>query len=222
MIPLRDHNPSHETPIITYILILLNVLVFLYMSLLPDSELNGFVYQYALIPSLVWKGEQMPSYLTSLFLHGGFLHLLGNMWFLYIFGDNIEARFGRFQFLLLYLACGIAGSFTQVLLHTSSIVPNLGASGAIAGVLGSYLVFFPNARIETLVPFGFYSQIIIIPAYYMLGYWIAFQILFGISSVPSAQANMGGVAYFAHIGGFVTGYLFSKYLQKQNWNERWN
>lgn len=219
MIPLRDHNPSHETPTVTYGLIAINVLVFLYMTSLPADALNEFIYQFALIPALVWNGEQMYTYLTSMFLHGGFMHILGNMWFLYIFGDNIESHFGKVPFLLLYITCGMAGSFAQVLLHTASIVPNLGASGAIAGILGAYLVFFPHARIETLVPFGFYSRIIILPAYYMLGYWIFFQILFGISSVPSAQADIGGVAYFAHIGGFVAGYGVAKYMQHKDWDE---
>lgn len=214
MIPLRDHNHTDQVPILTYTLIGVNVIIFAYMSSLPLYELEYFISQYALVPAAITQGSQWHTFITAMFLHGGWMHLLGNMWFLHIFGDNIEANLGKAAFLILYLLCGTLGSAAQIIIHTESVIPNLGASGAIAGVLGAYLVFFPRAQIDTLVPFGLMTRIITMPAIYMLGYWILFQVIFGLGSVPEAQANVGGVAYFAHIGGFVAGFGSAKFLQR--------
>lgn len=204
MIPLRDHNPSGQFPFVTYGLMAINVGVFGYMMTLGEPGLEAFIQRYALIPAEVADGQRLTTLVSAMFLHGGFAHLIGNMLFLNIFGDNLEERFGRLRFLAFYLLAGLAGSVLQILVEPGSTIPNLGASGAIAGAMGGYLVLYPNHRIDVL--WGFYGASSV-PARFMLGYWIIFQFLFGVGSIG---ATGGGVAYFAHIGGFVFGYLTTK------------
>lgn len=214
MIPLRDTAPRGKFPFLTYLLIGINSIIFFYMATLSRGELDNFVRNYALIPAFVSQGQNLQSFLTSLFLHGSLVHLLGNMLFLHIFGDNIEAKFGKIRFSLFYLGCGIFGSLGQLLLNPSSQIPNLGASGAIAGLMGAYLYFFPRARVKVLVPSLLFYRIITLPAFFMLGYWFLFQALSGLGSL--GYANLGGIAYFAHIGGFITGFLIARLWKKKS------
>ena len=208
MIPLRDVYPTRKRPVVTYFLILANIFVFLLELLSPD--LDAFINQYALIGAKVnfFNLTSLWPFLTFQFLHGGFLHLFSNMWFLKIFGDNIEERLGYFRFLFFYLFCGVIAGLSQYLLLTGSTIPMLGASGSVAGVLGAYLVFFPHHKIETLIPvFGFW-RIIELPASFMLFYWFITQVFAGITTL--SMASLGGVAFFAHAGGFLAGWLIAK------------
>lgn len=210
MIPLRDHNPSGKTPFITYLLIALNLAVFGFMFFLTEAELESFVFRYALIPELVTAGQSLSTFITSLFLHAGLGHLLGNLLFLNIFGDNLEDFFGHFKFLLFYLAAGLTASLLQIAVDPSSPIPTLGASGAIAGIMGGYLVLFPRHQVDILFSFGFAFRQTTVPAYFMLFYWFVFQIFSGVGSLAFMDPALGGVAYFAHIGGFAFGWLATK------------
>jgi membrane associated rhomboid family serine protease len=215
MIPLRDHNPSGKTPFITYLLIGLNLFVFGYMFLLPEDLLMAFIEQYAIIPDLISHERNLFSLISSMFLHGGFAHLLGNMLFLNIFGDNLEDKLGHCKYLLFYLICGLGASGLQILTSPHSTVPNLGASGAIAGIMGGYLVLFPHQRIDILFSLGWTFRQTTVPAYFMLFYWFIFQVFSGAGSLAFTDEMMGGVAYFAHIGGFITGWLLLKFLGRR-------
>ena len=203
MIPLRDSQPSYSKPFVTIALIAVNVLVFLYEISLDPFSLNHLMASYGLVPSQF----QLTALATSMFLHGGWLHLLGNMWFLWIFGDNVEDRFGHLKFLIFYLLAGIAATFAQFALAPHSTVPNVGASGAIAGVLGAYILMFPQARVNVLLG----RQIVAMPALIVLGMWIALQLVSGVGTIAytDESANVGGVAYMAHIGGFAAGLLMA-------------
>lgn len=214
MLPIRDHNRSNKFPLFTLLIILANILVFLVELTVPDPD--TFISYYALIPASVDFSKPITfiPFLTSMFLHAGFVHLFSNMWFLWIFGDNLEATLGKVKFLLFYFLSGLAAGVLQYLLISSSTIPNLGASGAIAGVLGGYLVFFPQARIETLVAtFGGFLHRIELPAQIMLFYWFFIQLFSGTAGVVSGQMALGGVAWFAHIGGFVAGWLMAKWFK---------
>jgi membrane associated rhomboid family serine protease len=215
MIPLKDHNPSGRTPFINYILIVVNVLVFLYMFTLSSAGLEQFINQYAAIPALVTQGDNLFSLFSSMFLHGGLAHIIGNMLFLNIFGDNLEDTLGHFYYLLFYLFCGLVASGLQIVVNPSSLVPSLGASGAIAGVMGGYLVLFPRHKIDILFSFGFLLRTATVPAYFMLFYWFVFQLFAGVGSLAYIDQSMGGVAYFAHIGGFAAGYLLISILKNR-------
>ena len=203
MFPLRDHNPSNGTPVVTWVLIAMNVAVFLVSLQYFANErlLMTFFQDWALIPAFVSRGEALPGLLTSMFLHGGWLHLLGNMLFLWIFGDNLEEEMGHAGFLGFYLASGLLAAIVHVAAAPGSPVPTVGASGAIAGVMGGYLLLFPKARVDVLFIFGIFFRVIPVPAFLMLGVWFAIQVLGG--SVDGDMA--GGVAYWAHAGGFVAG-----------------
>ncbi|MDG4648529.1 rhomboid family intramembrane serine protease [Roseibacterium sp. SDUM158017] len=204
MFPIRDHNPSDRTPFVTWALIVLNTVVFLsYFPSLSGSErlLLAFYDQWALVPAETVKGIDTYTILTSMFLHGGWMHLIGNMLFLFIFGDNLEDRLGHLGFLLFYLASGLAAAAGQILADPVSSVPMVGASGAIAGVMGGYLLMFPRARIDVLVIIVFLIRIFTIPAWLMLGIWFGLQLVNGLSMDVAG----GGVAYWAHAGGFVAG-----------------
>jgi membrane associated rhomboid family serine protease len=211
MIPLRDRNRSETTPFINYSLIGLCVLVFLYELSLGEGQ-EAFFGRYAVLPRAVSLGiaGQGPVFfaflplVTSMFLHGGWLHLLGNMWYLYIFGDNVEDRLGHGRYLCFYLLCGVGSAAAQVWSNPSSEVPLLGASGAIAGVLGAYLLLFPRARILTLIPLIIVFPTIEVPAYLFLGFWFVLQFIQASISGGGAEAG-GGVAWWAHAGGFVVG-----------------
>jgi len=212
MIPLKDHNPSGSFPLVSYFLIGINVLVFFFSLALPEIELEGFINDYALIPALIVQRRQLYSLLTSMFMHGGLGHLLSNMLFLNIFGDNLEDKLGHFKYLFFYLFCGLGASALQIFVQPFSQIPNLGASGAIAGVMGGYLVLFPRHKIDILFSLGWGLRQTTVPAYFMLFYWFGAQLLTGFGSLTYLDETMGGVAYFAHIGGFLTGWLLIRLL----------
>jgi len=212
MIPLRDHNPPRSYPLVTYSIILANVLVFAYMLTLDEPSLEEFIYAYSVIPADIVNGINPHTLITSMFLHGGIGHLFGNMVFLNVFGDNVEDRLGKIRFTLFYMICGLIASFTQIAVDPSSTVPNLGASGAIAGVMGGYLLLFPHARVDTLFIWGFFVTTYELPAYTMLVYWIVYQTVLGVISIPGVAG--GGVAYFAHIGGFIAGVILIRAMKK--------
>jgi membrane associated rhomboid family serine protease len=182
------------------LIIVINMLVFLYEFSLDDYSQNAFVATYGLVP----EHFQLANIFTSMFLHGGWMHVLGNMWFLWIFGDNIEDILGHGKYLVFYLLCGVAAALTQVVFNLYSRVPMVGASGAIAGVMGAYLVKFPHSRIRTAI-FFIFILFTDIPAWVMLIYWFAIQLFSGVGSLGDSQASQGGTAFFAHVGGFVAG-----------------
>ncbi|MGE0117634.1 MAG: rhomboid family intramembrane serine protease [Dongiaceae bacterium] len=212
MIPLRDDNPTTLQPAVTIALIVAASAVFLWqLTLSPTAEARA-VYALGVIPITLLGDEQLPpdiylvppwlTVLTSMFLHGGWLHLIGNMLYLWIFGNNIEDALGHVGFVLFYLICGAAAALTQSVLDVNSAIPMIGASGAIAGVLGAYAVLYPRAHVLVLLPLGFFSQVIRLPALLVLGFWFVLQFIEGGLTASSAG---GGVAYWAHIGGFVAG-----------------
>ena len=228
MIPFRDHNPSGTTPYVTIGLIALNGLVFLYEASQHPQRREQFVLQWAMQPSEVFrslKGEPSPGQLmpvlatplTSMFMHAGLMHLLGNMLYLWIFGDNVEDRMGHVKYLIFYLICGLGAAAAHALVNPSSSVPTVGASGAIAGVLGAYLVAFPHARVSTLLVLGFFWSVVRLPAVVVLGFWFVLQFVSGLGSLT--MRRMGGVAWWAHIGGFVLGmgllFVFQKRREKR-------
>ena len=218
MIPLRDANPTRRTPIVTLALIGACFVVFAYeLGRLGSggmAALDAFATEWGIVPAQVtaaWSsgtdlGGEVLTLITSQFLHGGWLHLLGNMLFLWIFGNNIEDRLGRLRFLVFYLVGGTVAGLTQVAIDPDSAIPTIGASGAIAATLGAYLVLFPRARITSLVFLGFFYQLIDVPAVIVLVFWFVLQLIDGIASLGMTDAT-GGVAFFAHIGGFVFGAL---------------
>jgi membrane associated rhomboid family serine protease len=202
MIPLRDVIPSRTTPVVTVAIIVVNALVFAReYSLGP--EVNEFIIAYGLIPAAFsWA-----TLLTSMFVHGGFLHFAGNMLYLWIFGDNVEDRMGHGRFLTFYLLCGTVAALAQTIMSPDSVVPMVGASGAIAGVMGAYFVMYPHSRIVTLLPIFFFIQLVEIPAIFFLGIWFLMQFLSGVGSIATAAGRQpaGGVAFWAHVAGFVAG-----------------
>jgi membrane associated rhomboid family serine protease len=213
MIPLRDRNPSRTVPFATLAIIGISTAVFLFEAMLDPRELQQFFTRFALVPGQVTYALQYGSggpreifgpFFTSMFLHGGWLHLIGNMWFLWIFGDNVEDTLGTLRYVVFYLLCGLAAGAAHYLLEPSSAVPTVGASGAIAGVLGGYAVLFPKARVLTLVPLGFFLQLMELPALVVLGLWFAIQALSGIFSLGWQG---GGIAWWAHVGGFLAGVI---------------
>ncbi|MCC6292567.1 MAG: rhomboid family intramembrane serine protease [Bryobacterales bacterium] len=212
MIPLRDSLPSRNRPVVTGWLIALNALVFLFeLSLGPEGR-ESFVHSFGMTPDrFAWS-----TLLTSMFLHGGWLHLIGNMWFLWIYGDNVEDILGPWRYLVFYLACGMAAGLTHLAFNLDSSVPTVGASGAIAGVMGGYLRRFPHARIVTLLPLFIFFTTIELPAYVILLYWFAIQIFSGVGDSARAGVQEGGVAWWAHAGGFVTGALLVGILEQRN------
>lgn len=214
MIPIRDHNPSGKFSFITYLLIGLNVLVLIWMLLISEAHLDGFLSLYALVPIEIVRGNNLTTLVTSIFLHGGIMHLAGNMLFLYIFGDNLEDYFGHFKFLLFYLLSGLAASGAQILVNPLSTIPMVGASGAIAGVMGGYLALFPRHRIDVLFSFGFFLRQATVPAFTMLFYWFVFQLLSGTGGLVLIDEAAGGVAYFAHIGGFAFGWAGTQIFRR--------
>lgn len=213
MIPLRDDAPRFSAPFVTLGLIVVNVLVYLYQYLLDPFSLEYFFFQNGVVPlrfagflaGKVPAEAAVPPLVTSMFMHAGFLHLLSNMWFLWIFGDNLEDQLGHFRYLVFYLTCGLVASLAHIFLNLPSRIPSVGASGAIAGVMAGYMLLFPGARILTLVPF-FLVFTIEVPAVVMLLYWIVTQVFAGVSSLAVTTAQtQGGVAWWAHIGGFFAG-----------------
>jgi membrane associated rhomboid family serine protease len=212
MFPIGDDDSARRSlPVVTYALIAFNVLFFL-------LELNGgesFIRQWAFIPRRFGENPagDVPTIFSAMFMHGGWLHLGGNMLFLWIFGDNVEDEFGPAKFLIFYLVCGIAATFAQYFVMPQSSIPNVGASGAIAGVLGGYLLLFPHARVRVLMG----NQIVALPALMVLGLWIVLQVFSGVGSVAqtSQTQDTGGVAYMAHVGGFVAGFVLTLLLRER-------
>lgn len=207
MIPLRDTIRSRHKPVMTWLIVGANVVVFLFQLTLNNSQLQTFVNNFALTPA-TWQTQPIwfvVTMFTSMFMHSGWLHILSNMWILFIFGDNVEDRMGPFGFLAFYLLSGLAAGTLQVAIQPTSTVPTLGASGAIAGVMGAYIVLFPRSRVVTLIPIFFFFWTINIPAILYLGFWFFSQFFSGLASL--GQVTMGGVAWWAHIGGFLFGVL---------------
>jgi len=205
MFPLHDDNPTRDASVVVYTLIVLNVLIFFYQSSLSNRELMVWLDDWAVIPVQLTRqfGREVLTVISSQFLHANLIHLLSNMWFLYIFGNNVEDQLGSWWFLLFYLVCGAVAVCAQVAFAPDSVVPMVGASGAIAGVMGAYIVRFPKAKILTLVFLGFFFTFVQIPAVLFLGFWIVGQTIYAAMANP----NQPGVAYLAHVGGFVAGMI---------------
>jgi len=213
MFPLRDDNPTTITPFVTWALIAVNAAVFLYQISLTADAVQVFLFQFGTIPSVVLGAKKLPAQLavippmasvfTSMFLHGGWMHLVGNMWFLWIFGNNIEEAMGHVRYLAFYLICGILASAAHILTNPSSSIPSIGASGAIAGALGAYIMLYPRARVWTLIFLGFFIKLMYVPAGVILGFWILLQFING--SMMTGRQDAGGVAFWAHVGGFIAG-----------------
>jgi len=211
MIPVRDEIPTRETPVVNYVLIALNVLVFLWMVLLPESTLEAVFTRYAMTPSHFIDGvdlEDILTIFTSMFMHAGLAHIGGNMVYLWIFGDNVEDRLGHSRYLVFYLVGGVVASLTHLFTNWGSDLPTVGASGAISAVLGAYLVLFPASRVATFVPLGSFYKLTMLPAAVVLGLWFVFQFFDGVLALNGA--DVGGVAVWAHIGGFVAGVVMAR------------
>jgi hypothetical protein len=211
MIPLRDENPTQTFPIVTISIIVINALVFIWEFML-GSQLQDKITQFAVIPYNIVHLSSLGvllTLITSLFFHAGLAHIFGNMLYLWVFGNNIEDRLGHFRFIFFYLFCGIAATFGHIITAADSKLPVIGASGAISGVLGAYLVLYPRAKILVLIPLFYIWRIVKLQALWFLGFWIILQFLYGASSLALAgESNRGGVAWFAHIAGFLAGILF--------------
>jgi len=222
VIPLHDDNPTQTFPFLTVTFIAICILVYFWQVSLGTEGYQAVVYSLGVIPAVLLDKIQLPSGLaiipaemtifTSMFLHGGFFHLGGNMLYLWIFGNNIEDAMGRPRFVIFYFVCGIAAALGQTLQNPDSQIPMIGASGAISGVLGAYLLLYPHARVLVLIPLGFFSQLVRLPASWVLGFWFVMQL---ISSALSSSEG-GGVAWFAHIGGFIAGMLLVPLLKHKN------
>jgi membrane associated rhomboid family serine protease len=214
MIPLRSSERTYSQPTITLSLIVVNFAVFLYEFALPGWQLDRFILHYGLVPDRFHYSQL----LTSMFVHGGWLHVIGNMWF---FGRNIEDLLGHVPFLLFYLTSGIAAGLAQVLIDPYSRIPTVGASGAIAGVMGAYLVKYPRARIVTLVFIFFFITTFDLPAAFLLIYWFAIQFFSGVGSIGYSQASSSNIAFFAHVGGFIAGMLLILVIPAQRRYKAW-
>jgi membrane associated rhomboid family serine protease len=240
MIPLHDDNPTERTPFVTIAFIAACVLVFLYQASLPPDLGENFVYQYGAIPAVVFGQAQLPPFVTaapplatlvtSMFLHGGWMHLIGNMLYLWIFGNNVEDVMGHVRFVYFYVLCGILAALSHALIDPSSTIPMVGASGAISGILGAYLLLFPRAQVLVLIPLGIFTRIMYVPAGFVLGMWFVLQLLSGGLSLGRQG---GGVAFFAHVGGFVAGLaliglfkrpdvrFFAPRRHRSGWSSEW-
>ena len=217
MIPLRDENPTVLWPVLTVTFIMVNTAVFFYELSLEPRLLERLIYGMGMVPAALWQGPipgtgGFHTIFTSMFLHGGWLHLIGNMLYLWIFGNNIEDSMGHLRFIIFYLAVGLAAALTHLFFNPDSMVPTIGASGAVSGVLGAYLVLFPHARILTFVPLGWFWRVIYLPAWVLLLFWIALQLL--SQALAPMDSRAGGVAYAAHIGGFVAGLVLIPFFRK--------
>ncbi len=213
MIPLKDDISSARFPLVNTALIAVNCAVFLFEAGLGAGA-QPLIARFGIVPARVLATgiAGWGTIVSSMFLHGGWEHIIGNMLYLFIFGDNIEDAMGHGRYLLFYLICGVAAGWAHIISGPASTMPTVGASGAIAGVLGAYLVLYPRAGVLTLIPLGFFFRIVRIPALFVLGFWIVLQIVFGLVSLPLAHAAQGGIAWFAHLGGFAAGLLLVKPL----------
>ncbi|MBV9075560.1 MAG: rhomboid family intramembrane serine protease [Acidobacteria bacterium] len=234
MIPIRDDTPRYSTPYITYLLIALNTVIFLFEVSLTGPQREAFVYQFGVEPTRILASlglaniyvphaSAMPLF-TSMFLHASWLHLIGNMWVLWIFGDNIEDYLGHFSYLVFYIVSGLAASIAHVILNADSNVPSVGASGAIAGVMGAYFLLFPSARVLTLVPLIIFFTFIWLPAWIVLGYWFVLQFLSGAATsiAYSSRTGGGGIAFWAHVGGFLAGVIMIKLMPQRMHRSRYS
>lgn len=211
MIPLKDDNPRTSIPFVNISLIVINTVVFMYeLSLGP--QINNFIYEYGAIPASIVQGRNLQTLFTSMFLHGGFVHLGGNMLYLWIFGDNIEGYLGHSRYILFYLISGLLAAMTHIFLSGISEVPMIGASGAISGVLGAYLVKYPRARVLVVIPIFFFLDIRKVSALFVLGFWFVIQLFYGIASIG---VQGGGVAVWAHVGGFVAGVILINFFPRK-------
>jgi membrane associated rhomboid family serine protease len=221
MIPIKDEMPTRETPVINYVLIAINVIVYLFMALAGPEAQEAIVAKYAMVPVHFADGvtlAEMMTIFTSMFMHAGLAHLGGNMLYLWIFGDNVEDRLGHFQYLVFYLVGGVAASLIHLATNWGSELPTVGASGAIAAVLGAYLVLFPASRIVTLIPLGYFSRLTTAPAFVFLGLWFIVQLFEGVMSFGGADVS--GVAFWAHVGGFVAGMVMVKLMPTEARREK--
>lgn len=226
MIPIRDDTPRFSTPVITYFLIVINVVVFIYELMVgaqSEAALNGLMMEFGIVPrhdvailtgaTRLGPAAAIIPIFTSMFLHGSWLHIIGNMWVLWIFGDNIEDYLGHFKYLLFYFASGLGAGLLHIALNLNSRLPSVGASGAIAGVMGAYFVLYPKARVLTIVPLIIFFTFWWLPAWIVLGYWFLVQFLSGAATAIAATSQTtGGVAFWAHVGGFITGIVLIKLL----------
>jgi membrane associated rhomboid family serine protease len=229
MIPLRDDQPRFTKPYVTYAIIAVNLAIYLFEDLLyrqSPANLNSLVFEFGMVPRLITHGMTAHSHvnlalgfvtvLTSMFLHGSWPHVIGNMWFLYIFGDNIEDYLGHFSYLMFYLLCGFAGAATHIFQNPASSVPTVGASGAIAGVIGGYFLLYPRAKVLM-----FFLWFWWMPAWIVIGYWFLVQFLNGTATTIAYAQSQGGVAVWAHIGGFIAGLILIKLLPKRIQRQRY-
>jgi rhomboid family protein len=218
MIPLRDVIPSRTTPYVTIAIIAANALAWFYELSLPSNILPRFLRVYGVVPA----DFHTSTILSSMFLHGSWLHVIGNMWYLWIFGDNIEDRLGHGRYVLFYLLCGAGAAIGHVAAQPSSLLPTIGASGAIAGVLGAYFVLYPRSRVLTLIPLIIIFEIIEVPAYFLLGFWFLMQLVSaGAIAVTAGTEGSGGIAFVAHIAGFVIGVVAVFALKKPQAPAAW-
>ena len=218
MIPLRDVIPSRTTPYITVTIIILNALAWLYEITMPQRELNQFLYVYGVVPAAF----SPPTLVTSMFLHGSWSHVIGNMWYLWIFGDNVEDRLGHGRYMVFYLLCGLAAAFGQIAMEPVSTLPTIGASGAIAGVMGAYFVLYPQSRVLTAVFIVIFYEIVELPAIFLLGFWFLMQLFSaGAIAVTSSSHGSGGVAFMAHVAGFLTGVVGVFVFRKRQRPDQW-
>jgi len=218
VIPLRDVIPSRTTPFITVTIIALNSLAWLLEISMPHEQLNEFLTVFGVVPAaFAW-----PTLITSMFLHGSWMHVIGNMWYLWIFGDNVEDRFGHGRFLTFYLMSGIVAAFGQILIDPNSTLPTIGASGAIAGVMGAYFVLYPHSRVLTLLPLIIIWEVIELPAIVLLGFWFVMQLFNAGTVAMTASTGTGGVAFMAHVAGFAFGlgavFVFRKRRRPEEWS----
>ncbi len=221
MIPIRDEIPTRETPVVNYVLIAINVIVYLFMALAGPASQEAIVSKYAMVPAHFADGVTLADIMTiftSMFMHAGILHLGGNMLYLWIFGDNVEDRLGHFRYLVFYLVGGVAASLAHLATNWGSEVPTVGASGAIAAVLGAYLVLFPASRIKTFIPLGRIYQLTLVPAAVVLGFWFILQLFDGVLALGGADVS--GVAFWAHVGGFIAGIVMVKLIPTGTRQER--
>ena len=220
MFPLRDNIPTRHFPLVNYLLIIFNIAIFIKEVQLSRFGLfEPFIYHYGFVPSRFLSDplSQMPTLFSAMFLHGSWGHVLGNMWYLYVFGDNVEDNLGHMRYLGYYLLMGVGATMAQMMANTSSQIPMVGASGAIAGILGSYFVLYPRARVLSLFIIFIFIRIIEIPAYFFLGFWFLTQAVNGVGTLGGSaiRGEMGGVAWWAHAGGFVTGFLCIPFFRKR-------
>jgi len=218
MIPLRDIIPSRTTPYITVTIIILNTLAWFYELSVPNDVLPTFLQVYGVVPAAFHASTLV----TSMLLHGSWMHVIGNMWYLWIFGDNVEDRLGHGRFIVFYLLCGIVAAFGQILIDPTSTLPTIGASGAIAGVMGAYFVLYPQSRVLTLVTLIIFWEVIEMPAIILLGFWFLMQLFSAGAIAVTASTGGGGVAFMAHVAGFITGIVgVFVFRQRQRTEQYW-